>query len=128
MSEAQTKIEDAMTYYWGERCAEHEPGCPKCDAWAEYDERIRPESINSAALDELGKMDGEDIRIAQLEAELAAEREKVAGLVEALQSLIRDWEQNDAADEDEWSDGYEDALADVARKARAALAKYKEGE
>jgi hypothetical protein len=31
------KIKEAITEHWGERCADHEPGCPICDAWAEFD-------------------------------------------------------------------------------------------
>jgi hypothetical protein len=31
-----TKIEEAITAYWGEKCAEYEEGCPVCEAWAEY--------------------------------------------------------------------------------------------
>lgn len=31
------KVEEAITAHWGERCPDHEPGCPTCDAWAEYD-------------------------------------------------------------------------------------------
>lgn len=31
------KVEEAITAHWGERCPDHEPGCPTCDTWAEYD-------------------------------------------------------------------------------------------
>lgn len=31
------RIAEALTAHWGERCAENEPGCPCCDAWAQYD-------------------------------------------------------------------------------------------
>jgi hypothetical protein len=30
-------IHEAMLFYWGERCTEHEEGCPSCQAWAQYD-------------------------------------------------------------------------------------------
>lgn len=47
------KIEEALTAHWGERCNEHEPGCPVCDAWAEYDNlcqrptvAVKPELVN----------------------------------------------------------------------------------
>lgn len=30
-------IEQAITEWFGERCPETEPGCPCCDAWAQYD-------------------------------------------------------------------------------------------
>lgn len=32
-----SKIEEAITEHWGERCKGKEPGCPCCDAWEEYD-------------------------------------------------------------------------------------------
>ena len=31
------KIEEAITGYWGERCPDHEPECPTCQAWDELD-------------------------------------------------------------------------------------------
>ena len=31
------KVEEAITHHWGERCDDHEEGCPVCDAWHEYD-------------------------------------------------------------------------------------------
>lgn len=34
------KIEEAMIAHWGTRCADTEPGCPCCDAWAEYDRLV----------------------------------------------------------------------------------------
>ena len=30
---------EAVQFYWGERCAEHEDGCPTCIAWEHYDQR-----------------------------------------------------------------------------------------
>ena len=30
-------VEEAITGHWGERCLEHEDGCPVCDAWRQYD-------------------------------------------------------------------------------------------
>lgn len=30
-------IAEALTEYYGDRCPDHAPGCPCCDAWAEYD-------------------------------------------------------------------------------------------
>ena len=57
-----------------------------------------------------------------------ATREYVAALegeVERLRSFIKsiddEWIAFDAADADEWNDGYEDALGDMAKRARAAL-------
>lgn len=44
-------IAEAITEYYGERCADSEPGCPCCDAWAQYD-AIREAALREAA-DEL---------------------------------------------------------------------------
>jgi len=30
-------IAEAVEFYWGERCPEHEDGCPVCEAWQQYD-------------------------------------------------------------------------------------------
>jgi hypothetical protein len=30
-------IHEAVQFYWGERCPEHEDGCPVCEAWRQYD-------------------------------------------------------------------------------------------
>lgn len=30
-------IHEAVQFYWGERCPEHEEGCPTCEAWKQYD-------------------------------------------------------------------------------------------
>lgn len=30
-------LHEAVQFYWGERCAEHEDGCPTCVAWRFYD-------------------------------------------------------------------------------------------
>lgn len=37
MSDRTDQIKEAITAHWGERCKEHETGCPVCDAWAEFD-------------------------------------------------------------------------------------------
>ena len=31
------KLEEALTEHWGERCPDHEPECPTCQAWGELD-------------------------------------------------------------------------------------------
>ncbi|MDX5412885.1 MAG: hypothetical protein LPK02_07540 [Rhodobacterales bacterium] len=31
------KIKEAITEHYGPRCPDTEPGCPCCDAWAEFD-------------------------------------------------------------------------------------------
>ena len=33
-------IHEAVEFYWGERCPEHEDGCPICTAWKLYDNLI----------------------------------------------------------------------------------------
>ena len=33
-------IHEAVLFYWGERCPDHEAGCAICDAWKLYDEVI----------------------------------------------------------------------------------------
>ena len=35
-----TKVEEAMTDYWGERCFGYSADCPTCQAWGEYDDAI----------------------------------------------------------------------------------------
>jgi hypothetical protein len=30
-------VHEAVLFYWGARCPEHEEGCPVCDAWELYD-------------------------------------------------------------------------------------------
>jgi hypothetical protein len=30
-------IEEAIEFYWGERCPDYEEGCPTCAAWKQYD-------------------------------------------------------------------------------------------
>ena len=44
-------IEQAIESYWGERCAEHQDGCPVCDAWRDYDNLVMDNKVaNSLAL------------------------------------------------------------------------------
>lgn len=33
-------VHEAMLFYWGPRCTEHEDGCPTCGAWGMYDRMI----------------------------------------------------------------------------------------
>jgi hypothetical protein len=30
-------IHEAMLFYWGEKCSEHDAECPACQAWDQYD-------------------------------------------------------------------------------------------
>ena len=32
-----SKIEEAIEFYWGERCPDTEKDCVTCQAWSEYD-------------------------------------------------------------------------------------------
>jgi hypothetical protein len=34
---SKNPIHEAVEFYWGERCPEHDPNCPTCKAWREYD-------------------------------------------------------------------------------------------
>jgi hypothetical protein len=34
-------VHEAVQFYWGERCPEHEEGCPVCGAWKQYDQLIQ---------------------------------------------------------------------------------------
>ena len=44
-------IEQAIEGHWGERCAEHQDGCPVCDAWRDYDNLVMDNKVaNSLAL------------------------------------------------------------------------------
>jgi len=36
---------EAVQFYWGERCAEHEDGCPTCTAWEHYDSLLNTASF-----------------------------------------------------------------------------------
>ena len=36
---------EAVQFYWGERCAEHEDGCPTCIAWEHYDNLVNTSSF-----------------------------------------------------------------------------------
>ena len=38
-------VEQAIAGHWGERCAEHQDGCPVCDAWREYDNLITDNQV-----------------------------------------------------------------------------------
>jgi hypothetical protein len=33
----KSAIHEAVESYWGERCPDHDPDCPTCKAWREYD-------------------------------------------------------------------------------------------
>jgi hypothetical protein len=40
---------EAVQSYWGERCAEHEDGCPTCVAWEYYDNLVMHEQHHAQA-------------------------------------------------------------------------------
>ena len=35
-----SKIEEAIGFYWGERCADTKKDCVICQAWSEYDDLV----------------------------------------------------------------------------------------
>lgn len=57
-------IEEAMTEYWGARCADVAPGCPCCDAWAAYDAAMAAQARIDAALVHMAQPDYGDTRTA----------------------------------------------------------------
>ena len=34
-------VHEAVQFYWGKRCPEHEDGCPTCEAWRQYDDMMQ---------------------------------------------------------------------------------------
>lgn len=66
-------IEEAITGWYGRRCAEAEPGCPICDAWAEFDAlTTRPEP-------EQGTTDTKALRYADLHGMGETKKAQIAG-------------------------------------------------
>ena len=53
--------------------------------------------------------------------ELEICRAEIGRLRAFIKSIDDAWIENEAADEDEWNDGYEDCLAEWAKKARQTL-------
>jgi len=39
-NEKRNAIHEAMEFYWGERCPEHDAECPACQAWKQYDKVV----------------------------------------------------------------------------------------
>jgi hypothetical protein len=35
-------IHEAMLFYWGGRCPEHDAECAGCQAWEQYDRVVQP--------------------------------------------------------------------------------------
>ena len=40
-------VEQAIEGYWGERCTEHQDGCPVCDAWRQYDNLVTDNKVTN---------------------------------------------------------------------------------
>ena len=40
-------VHEAVLLYWGDRCPEHEDGCPVCEAWRKYDVLIKHEEAHA---------------------------------------------------------------------------------
>lgn len=75
------------------------PGnCPRCGASPKAADEI------TALRDTIAKLEAEN------------ERQRAC-----LEDIIGTWERNKTKPDDEWEDGYEDALAECARKCRGAL-------
>lgn len=57
MTDNKNYIAEAITAHWGERCPDTEPGCPCCDAWAQFDTIVvaRTEPTASELLDKLAE-------------------------------------------------------------------------
>ena len=45
--EKRNAIHEAMVFYWGDRCPEHDAECPACQAWEQYDKVVAtaPEGV-----------------------------------------------------------------------------------
>ena len=48
------KLEEAVRYYWGERCPTFNAECPVCQAWAELDSCTQIEVVHLPADDTEG--------------------------------------------------------------------------
>ena len=40
-------VHEAVQFYWGKRCPEHEDGCPTCEAWRQYDNLMVDEMVRA---------------------------------------------------------------------------------
>jgi hypothetical protein len=40
-------VEQAIEGHWGERCAEHQDGCPVCYAWRQYDNLVTDNKVTN---------------------------------------------------------------------------------
>jgi hypothetical protein len=48
-------IHEAVQFYWGERCPEHEDGCPVCESWRQYDNLMIDEMVRAQIDPEIKK-------------------------------------------------------------------------
>jgi hypothetical protein len=101
------KIKEAITEYWGERCPDVYPGCPCCDAWAEYD------ALSARLAEVEAERDRQYDENVHRIAEQAQAEAKLAQAVEALRRISLA-EQNSGT-----------RLSDIGREARATLAELK---
>ena len=121
-------IEQAITYYWGERCEDYEPLCIVCQAWRLYDD-LCDRSAQGAECDCGAEMGGRTIpeaiaawntraeaadRIEQLEAE-------VERLREALREVFEEWAGSEGFIPETAPEGYllqlTKRMTDIARAA-----------
>ena len=49
MFEDTCPVAEAITFYWGERCPDHEPNCPTCAAWVQYDKMKNLTNVREGA-------------------------------------------------------------------------------
>ena len=73
-------IEQAIEGHWGERCAEHQDGCPVCDAWREYDNLVMDNEIAQKAFTEVNK-DGKFVAPISLQRAEESIRNAVSRLI-----------------------------------------------
>ena len=90
-TEAYGPVYAAIAHVWGERCSDYEPGCPCCDAWAEYD-RLG----NASAENEKRAKDGHDVYAAAREEyrkKIAEQADEIEKLRAAIERAIRQHEE-----------------------------------
>jgi len=55
-------VHEAVQFFWGERCPDHEDGCVVCSAWAQYDRIAKYEEILTKLLVAMAK-DNDVLRV-----------------------------------------------------------------
>ena len=83
-----TKIKEAITDYWGERCQAHDPDCNCCDAWAEFDKIAALESDNATLRTDRGEFRNGVLKLADELAKVQAENAKLRAACESALAYI----------------------------------------